>query len=353
MPKDNLFLPSSDALVQKIFGNDKDISSVGWTRNIKINDEGYAYSLFLSRIISSIESSYSAKYRSQYPRGLPTARADNGFILADAIDWLAQRMLSAQKPLFGYFHFLPPHDPYRPERKFAGQFRNDGYQPLDKPRDLFANEDIDLSPHRTSYDEFILNVDYEFGRLFEFMESSGLMENSLLVLTSDHGEMFEREIKGHMTNALYQPLINIPLLVFDPLINSRVDIYETTSAVDLLPTLASWAGLEIPEWSSGVLLPPYRKSNNESERGVFSVRSHDTVHTSPLRKASIVIIKGRYKLHYYFGYSELGGKELVKLFDVEDDPEEMNDLVQTKKDIAGSMLKELKAKLAEANEPYL
>jgi arylsulfatase A-like enzyme len=145
----------------------------------------------------------------------------------------------------------------------------------------------------------------------------------------------------------------VPLLIFDPSINKRVDIYETTSAVDLLPTLTNWAGLEMPDWTDGVLLPPYRKSNDESERAIFAVRSHDTIHTTPIKIASTVIIKGRYKLHYYFGYPELDGKELVKLFDVESDPEEMNDLSQVEKDVASVMLAELKLKLQEVNKPYL
>ncbi|MBV5323307.1 hypothetical protein JZU51_00815, partial [bacterium] len=75
--------------------------------------------------------------------------------------------------------------------------------------------------------------------------------------------------------------------------------------------------------------------------------------TEPLSQASIVLVKGRYKLHYYFGYAEIDGSELVKLFDVQDDPGEMNDLSQSQKGIASEMLNELKASLAKAEKPYL
>ncbi|MBV5323309.1 hypothetical protein JZU51_00825, partial [bacterium] len=58
IPREQLTLFSSDRLVQKVFPNDRDIASVGWIRNVKRQEEGYAYSLFLSGLISSLEEKY-------------------------------------------------------------------------------------------------------------------------------------------------------------------------------------------------------------------------------------------------------------------------------------------------------
>ncbi len=66
-----------------------------------------------------------------------------------------------------------------------------------------------------------------------------------------------------------------------------------------------------------------------------------------------MMVKGRYKLHFYFGYSEVEGSELVKLYDVENDPEELKDLSVVKKDVVDEMLGELRAKLKAADKPYL
>jgi arylsulfatase A-like enzyme len=165
--------------------------------------------------------------------------------------------------------------------------------------------------------------------------------------------MFERGIVMHDSNALYEPLIRIPLLIFEPGIKTRTDVYEPTSAVDLLPTLAHLSGHPIPQWTEGYLLPPYQQTNKPSDRSIYAVRSYDAERTDALSQASITLVKGRYKLHYYFGYSETGGNDLVKLFDVKDDPGEMKDLSEVKKDITSEMLRELKARLAEVNEPYL
>ena len=359
IPREQLTLFSSDWLVKKVFPNDDDISSVGWSRNIKIQEEGYAYSLFLSRIVSALEERYSAQYRAQFPRGLmPTTRTDGGFLLEHAVDWIVERIQAAPAPVFGYFHFFPPHDPYRAPFEFSGKFNNDGYKRDDKPADVFATEQyfnrkMELDALRQNYDEFILYVDREFKRMFDLLENAGQLENTILVLTSDHGEMFERGIAKHDTNALYEPILRIPLLIFEPGVTTRTDVRAPTSAVDLLPTLAHLSGLPAPQWTEGLLLPPYQQTGTSADRSIYAVRSYDAETTDVLTQASIVLVKGRYKLHYYFGYAEIGGGDLIKLFDVQADPGEVNDLSQSHKDLASEMLQELKARLAETNEPYL
>jgi arylsulfatase A-like enzyme len=353
IPREQLTLFSSDRLVQKVFPNDIDTASLGWIQNIKRQQDGYAYSLFLSGLISSLEDKYISQYKSQFPRGIPSAGDEGGFLLEHAIDWVVDRIQAAPGPIFSYFHFLPPHHPYRTHSEFFGHFRNDNYKPDNKPLDVFAeHQDTDVNTLRQYYDEFILYVDREFNRMFELLEESGQLDNTILVLTSDHGEMFERGIAMHYTNALYEPLIRIPLLIFEPGVKTRTDIYEPTSAVDLLPTLAHLSGYQIPQWTEGTLLPPYQP-NTPANRSIYVVRSDDAERTDPLSRASIALVKGRYKLHYYYGYSEINGKELVRLFDVQDDPEEMNELSQLKEDITNEMLDELKTRLAETEKPYL
>ena len=66
-----------------------------------------------------------------------------------------------------------------------------------------------------------------------------------------------------------------------------------------------------------------------------------------------MILKDRYKLHYYFGYPEVSSDRLVRLFDVGADPEELNDLSSVKRETVAEILNILKQKLAEVNEPYL
>ena len=80
---------------------------------------------------------------------------------------------------------------------------------------------------RQTYDEFIANLDYEFGRLLDYLEEIGLLGSSYLILTSDHGELFERGHRGHNTPLLFEPLLRVPLVISSPGQEERKDIHRT------------------------------------------------------------------------------------------------------------------------------
>ncbi|HZM24406.1 MAG TPA: sulfatase/phosphatase domain-containing protein, partial [Anaerolineales bacterium] len=145
----------------------------------------------------------------------------------------------------------------------------------------------------------------------------------------------------------------IPLLIFEPGRDTGMDIHDYTSAVDVLSTLSYVTGHKTPEWEEGIVMPPYAATNPDSNRNIYVVQAIDNPQNAPLTEASTVVIKENYKLHYYFGYPETGNVEIVKLFDIKSDPDEMIDLYSSKKGTALELLDELKRKLKEVNEPYL
>ena len=206
---------------------------------------------------------------------------------------------------------------------------------------------------RTKYDEFILYADKAFGDLYASLEESGLLENTWVVFTSDHGEMFERGLRYHRGPTLYQPVIRVPLLIFEPGRKIGTDVYTSTSAIDLLPTLLHVTGQKIPDWTEGVVLPPYAPTSPDPNRSIYALQAYYNGQYAPLTQATTALIKGRYKLIYYFGYTKIKQGELALLFDIESDPEELVDLYSSKPEVAKELLAELKAKLAEVNKPYL
>ncbi|HAV75718.1 MAG TPA: hypothetical protein DCX53_00025 [Anaerolineae bacterium] len=352
----SLFLESYDEIIHTLFKDDDDIASVSWTRNTSINEEGFAYSLFLSHLYETLREQNIASIRKDYPRGIPAiGRAETNFILDQAVNWIGDRLTKIPQPFMGYFHFLPPHGPYRTSLEFINVFGNDGYKPITKPEDVFTQKfsQAELNNKRTEYDEFILYADNEFGMMFEQLKTSGLLENTWVVLTSDHGEMFERGIDGHSVDAMYEPVIRIPLMIFEPGRTTREDIHTPTSAIDILPTMLHVTGQEIPAWAEGKVIAPYADSSADVNRGVYTVRSNKTEQLAPLERVSITLTRGKYKIHYYAGYEERNVFEMVKLYDVEADPEELVDLVDIERDVAGTLLNELKTKLDEVNRPYL
>lgn len=354
VPQEDLFL-FNDGFIRNVFGNDEDTATVSWARTIK-RTEGFSYSLFLSQLYETYRDSKVADVAKLYPYGLPNVNNDNFFTLDQGIDTLGDRLTELPQPFMGYFHFLPPHYPYKPHQDFAGTFTGDSFQPVSKPEDIFTEGRSDefLNKWRIPYDEFILDLDNQFTRLFDKLESSGLLDNTWLVFTSDHGELFERGIWNHSTAALYQPVIRVPLLIFEPGKQSGQDVYSPTSAIDLMPTLLHLTGHEIPHWAEGSILPPYAASPLTPNKGVFAVQARYNEPNFPITQVSAMHVQDNYKLIYYLGYEELGAdKEHLLLYDIQSDPEELTDLSQTKREIAADLLNIIKNRLDESNEPYL
>lgn len=359
IPRPEYYL-TSDAYLTDLFSGDEDIAAVSWVRIMKKGEQGYAYSLFLSRLYEMLHGRNLADVQQLFPRGMPVVNGDNYFILEQAIDGLEVRTQQASHPFLGYFHFLPPHHPYHTHRDFNGFFKGDGFTVPEKPVDLFSEDNPSSDSLQTNvtsesmlddrrhYDEFVLYVDREFGRLFDMLDASGILNDTWLVLTSDHGEMFERGIVGHATPVLYEPVIHVPLMIFEPGRTQQLDIHDPTSAADLLPTLLHVTGQPSAAWTEGQILPPFVSA--DAQRPIYTVDSRHTELHAPIQEGTLAQIKGKNKLMYFFGYLELKGAERVELYDLESDPEEMNDLSLLQPELTRQLLNELKAKLAEVNQ---
>jgi arylsulfatase A-like enzyme len=304
--------------------------------------------LFFQFLETAPKRELRAKYKDIYPLGLI---GHHGLVykFEDTIDWVIQNIRDIPQPFLAYYHFWPPHNPYRPRYDFIDIFK-DGWEPIDKPDHFFSDKITQkgLNNKRQLYDEYIAYADSEFGRLLDFFELEGIMENSWVIFTSDHGEMFERGIWKHFTEVSFDPLIRVPLLISQPGQENRQDIHNPTSCVDILPTLLHITGQEIPEWCEGDILPPYQ--NNEDMRSVFFLDSKQSQKNKPINKGTMSLIKQQYKLSYYFGYS--GFDQEFELYDIVNDPQEMNNIFKTNKPIASLMRDEIKAKLEEVNKPY-
>jgi arylsulfatase A-like enzyme len=140
-------------------------------------------------------------------------------------------------------------------------------------------------------------------------------------------------------------------MIFEPGRQEGLDIFTPTSAADVLPTLAQVTGKPIPAWTEGAVLPPF--AIPDPQRSVFVVRAAKNDPAAPITRASTAIVRGNHKLLYFFGLREKGIDELVKLYDLEKDPEEMTDLSASRRDVAEALLTELKARIRERNQPYL
>jgi arylsulfatase A-like enzyme len=173
------------------------------------------------------------------------------------------------------------------------------------------------------------------------------LENTYVIITSDHGQLFERGIHGHLTSTLYDPIINIPLLISRPGKKKREDVFVPTSCVDLLPTLLHLTGKTIPDWCEGRILPTFGELRHNPDRKIFAVEAKSNPKLGPLEKFTVAMIGERYKLITYFGYDSR--KETHELYDLINDPDEMQDLSKTDQHLASELKEELAVKLSESN----
>ena len=287
-----------------------------------------------------------------YPRGIPkTGAYPVYFLLEDVLAGLVKMFSEAKSPSFSYIHLFPPHAPYSPLRQFYGKFWNDNYFPPSKPQHKLSDGQDERKVYigRLSYDEYVATVDYEFGRFLDALDASGVLDNSYLIVTSDHGEIFERGDKGHDTPLLYDPVIHSPLIISTPGQRARRDVYAPVNSVDILPTLLHLAGKPIPDWCEGEILPGFGGEENY-ERATFSVEAKLNPAFAPFQIATISMRKRQYKLIYYKGY--FGGEDWFELYNLEDDLEELVNLFDSEKSIAAQMKDELLEHLDAAEREF-
>lgn len=165
-----------------------------------------------------------------------------------AIAWLDGRDEAAdERPFFAWVHFFDPHQPYTAPR-----------------------EEKALSP--TPYDAEIAVVDRAIGRILDRLEAGGLLDDTLVVFTADHGESLGQH--GEKTHALfvYDATVHIPLILRWPGRFSAGRVYDApVRTIDLAPTILSAVGLPPLASIQGVdLLGPFAGKAEPPELSQYS-----------------------------------------------------------------------------------
>ena len=345
----------SNEWYDQLFQSDFDISTVSWIRSLENLERGYSNSLFLSRLLSRSHKRRLAQYEHIFPRGVPAFSEKENYILETAIDWMVENLQDSSSPYFSYVHLLPPHVPYNTRIDFVDRFMDDGYQPIHKPRHPLGQKPYTYEVQtkaRRMYDEFVLYADSEFNRLMDILKQRGILENTFVILTSDHGEMFERGIREHLIPSFHRPLMHIPLVIFPPGQAERVDIHSLTTTIDLMPTILDFAGNPLPEWLEGEILPPFNQAP-QSNRTIFSVDFKRSPKSGPITDGSIMIRTGSYKFTHLFGtqrpYDRLPDSSMFELYNLADDPDELDNQFHPDDTLSKTMIEMMEDRIREKN----
>ena len=181
-------------------------------------------------------------------------------VVDETIKWLEERNAD---PFFLFVHLFDAHNDYLPLKGFD-QFDTDYQGPIDgsgvTARDsqvLPGMDPRDLEHLRALYLGEVSWVDHQVGRLTEQLRAQGLADNTLIVLTADHGEeFFEHGHKVHRTH-LYRETVQVPLIMSWPgRLPAGKRVAEPVGLVDITPTVAEITNTGLPAAVSGRSLVP-------------------------------------------------------------------------------------------------
>ncbi|MCP4770472.1 MAG: sulfatase [Planctomycetes bacterium] len=188
-------------------------------------------------------------------------------VVDTALDWLDSDR-NTDKPFFMFMNLNEAHDPYEPPEEFWSTFLPEGIdvattKPPTLRSDVLLHREVlqsltTLTPeemvlYEALYDAEILYQDGLLGRLFDGLEQMGVKEDTLIIITADHGEEFG-EIDGRIGHqlSLSDYLLHVPLIMRYPAqIPSNRRVESLASTIDIFPTV-----LDILEQHRGFAMPP-------------------------------------------------------------------------------------------------
>lgn len=288
--------------------------------------------------------------------GKSTHYPDIADMVARVGSWLERR---DGRPFLLYLHPMNVHGPYRvpdehrtvllgrpPSREFryyAGSMRR-----ILRGGDLEARAMVPPSYLESLVDSYDTAVRYstdQIGRLFQALERAGVYRDSLVIVTSDHGEeLFDHGGFSH-GYTLHRELLHVPLYVKLPRQAEPRVVDAPVSLVDLLPTVLDVLGIGIPDGLDGRSLRRLAEGRGDPRFGDPRTRLAQV--SRPGRCQARAITDGEYKLiHIDANYEGL--RDVVRLYDVAADVLETNDLADARPEVAARMLGALEAAFAAA-----
>jgi arylsulfatase A-like enzyme len=253
------------------------------------------------------------------------------------------------KPVFLWTHILPPHDPYFVPPAYRHRFVAERVRNYDKfwvPDTERIRPGVSLQDLHAAYDEMMLYADHSVGEYLDWLDQTGRLDRSIVIVTADHGELFDHNRLGHGGRDLYQGLIHVPLLIHLPGQRQGVHIDQLAQQADLLPTLLDLVGAPVPSWVDGASLRPALESRILADRYIYSMNLEPNSTFNAVTKGTVAVMDADFKFVRYLD----SGKE--QLYRYKTDKDEQNNLVQSEPDVAKRMRKVLLERLEEANRRF-
>ncbi len=281
-----------------------------------------------------------------HPARVKAEHSETAYMTDRALAFLAQ---AGGGPWCLHLSYIKPHWPYMAPAPYHAMYRETPIPPAnrhprerDNPNPVLAafmrhQESINFSREVVrsrvipTYMGLISEIDHHLGRLLDALGQLGLAHNTVVVFTSDHGDYLGDHWLGEK-DLFHEEIVRVPLVVMDPRCEADASRGSTESrlveAIDLAPTFLDWAGgLPQPHRLEGHSLAPLLRGESPPNwrdavyaDGSFAERPARLIlGLEPAEARTFMVRTRRWKLIYFERYPPL-------LFDLENDPRELNDL---------------------------
>jgi len=243
-------------------------------------------------------------------------------------EWLSSYLKRVEyRPFFLWLHYMDVHEPYVPEKKYIDTVEPSINLSKEEMLDLFKNELLkrDLSDKgrvellKKLYFAHVREVDSYVEEFFNILKKYHLLEDSVIIMTSDHGDEFGEHGGLSHDGKMYSELINVPFLIYGYTKDKDKVCDTLVSNIDIPPTIVSLFGLEPEENFEGRSLLPLR---DYGERGCFGEAIDKRgVHEKETDKPIYYYQRKALKIIYR------EGTDSWEMYDLEKDPKELNNIV--------------------------
>jgi len=283
----------------------------------------------------------------RYPQSaVRTAHKFSSEVFADAAVGFVEKQASGKAtntPFFCYLAFTSPHDPRTSPEEYKKLY-DPATMPLPDnflPRHPFDNGELRVrdellapfprTPENTrqqlcDYYGMISAQDAQVGRVMKTLESTSLIENTIVVYTGDHGlSIGSHGLFGKQN--VYEESAGVPLIFSGPGVPAGKTSDAFVYGFDIFPTLCEMLGFAAPATVEGHSLAGIMAGRETRVHdAIFAAYDHSRPNSKNDAQAAPAeqraVHDGRWKYHHY----DVGGETTVRLFDLQTDPHEINDL---------------------------
>lgn len=278
--------------------------------------------------------------------GFPERTLPDGNI-NDTLERARLMIAAARRPFFLFIHIQEPHESHAMP-SWSTLARRLWSQLVEKKKfelEPYKHYDRSLQPevdsYKAEYDASVRAVDAGLGQFFDNLRRQPWFDDSLVILTADHGDSFERGYLYHGAE-LYENSTWVPLVIRFPRQKSGARVSGLTQTVDIAPTILKSVGVPIADWMDGQALEP---SSSPAEVATIAVNYDHPGESlfNSLPTTKLAIWWNRFKL--------IAGcnNPSMELYDLAKDPAEQINLAEREGDTVQRLKSMLRQQLA--NQP--